>query len=48
VITIPKAVTLAHLRQNVDAGDIQLDDDDLALIDAALPPPSRKHALETV
>ena len=48
VITIPKAVNLEHVRQNAAADQIQLDEDDLALIDAAYPAPTRKHSLEMV
>lgn len=48
VIAIPKAVNLEHLRQNANAARIELDAGDLELIDAAYPPPSRKHALEMV
>ncbi|WP_386082718.1 aldo/keto reductase [Vreelandella sp. F11] len=48
VIAIPKAVNLDHLRQNAKADTVRLDDDDLAQIDAAFPPPTRKHSLQMV
>lgn len=48
VIAIPKAVNLDHLRQNAAADTLRLDADDLAQIDAAYPPPTRKHALEMI
>ena len=48
VIAIPKAVNLDHLRQNAGADALQLDADDLALIDAAYPPPTGKQALEMI
>lgn len=47
-IAIPKAVNLDHLRQNARADTLRLDADDLALIDAAYPPPSHKQSLEMV
>ena len=48
MIAIPKAVNLDHLKQNVDADNVRLDDDDLAQIDAAYPPPTRKQPLQMV
>ncbi len=48
VIAIPKAVNLDHLRQNAGADTLRLDADDLARIDAAYPPPSRKQPLEMI
>ncbi len=48
VITIPKAVNLDHLKQNADADKIRLDDEDLAQMDAAYPPPTRKQGLMMV
>ena len=44
-IAIPKAGTLAHVRENRRAADIVLNEDDLATLDAAFPPPSRKVRL---
>jgi diketogulonate reductase-like aldo/keto reductase len=46
VITIPKASEPAHVRQNAAAGGISLTEADLAEIDAAHPPPSRKQSLD--
>ena len=45
VISIPKAVDPAHVRQNAAAGDITLTEQDLAEIDAAHPPPRGKQSL---
>ena len=45
VISIPKASTEAHLRENAAAIDLHLTAQDLAEIDAAFPPPTRKRAL---
>lgn len=45
-IVIPKASRAAHMRENAGARDIRLDADDLAALDAAFPPPSRRRALE--
>lgn len=46
LIAIPKAASLAHVAENAGAADIVLTLEDLAAIDAALPPPSRKSPLE--
>ena len=46
VISIPKASTPDHVRQNAAAGDIELTQHDLAEIDAAHPPPRRKQSLD--
>ena len=48
VIAIPKAVGSAHLRDNAAAASINLSADDLALLDAAFPPPRRKQGLQMV
>ncbi|MES2819930.1 MAG: aldo/keto reductase [Pseudomonadota bacterium] len=48
VIAIPKAVDPQHLRLNAEAAALVFDTEDLALIDAAYPPPARKQALEMV
>jgi diketogulonate reductase-like aldo/keto reductase len=48
VIAIPKAATVEHVRENRDALDIQLTALDLAALDTAFPPPTRKKALEVV
>lgn len=45
VIAIPKATQPDHVRQNRAALDIRLTDEDLAAIDRAFPPPSRKRPL---
>jgi diketogulonate reductase-like aldo/keto reductase len=48
VIAIPKAVDPAHLRQNAGAADLRLTAEDLAIIDAAFPAPTRKRPLGVV
>lgn len=48
VIAIPKAVDPEHVRANAAAADIQLSEEDLAIIDAAFPPPTRKQPLNVV
>ena len=45
VMAIPKATGEAHLRENFDAQDLVLTDEDRAEIDAAFPPPKRASAL---
>ena len=44
-VAIPKAGDLNHLEANRAAIDVQLTSEDLAAIDAAFPPPSRKTRL---
>ena len=46
VISIPKASNPAHVRENAAAAAIALTAEDLAVIDAAHPPPRRKMALD--
>jgi len=48
VIAIPKASRQEHVRQNVAALDIQLTGEDLAELDRAFPPPTRKRGLEMI
>ncbi len=45
VVSIPKASNLAHVKENAAAADLVLDPDDLAVLDAAFPPPKRKTSL---
>jgi len=45
-ISIPKATTPAHVRENAGAADIVLTDADLAEIDAVHPPPRKKQGLD--
>lgn len=45
VVSIPKAADLAHVRENFAAADLVLDDDDLATLDKAFPPPRGKRPL---
>lgn len=48
VIAIPKAGRQEHVRQNAAALDIELTADDLADLDRAFPPPTRKRGLEMI
>lgn len=48
VIAIPKAVEVAHLRDNAAAAALVLSEDDLALLDAAFAPPQGKQGLQMV
>ncbi len=48
VISIPKAASPAHVRQNADALKLVLDAPDLAVLDEAFPPPQRKTRLEII
>ena len=45
MIVIPKAADVEHVRANAAAREIQLSPDDLAAIDAAFAPPTRKQSL---
>jgi len=45
IVSIPKAADPAHVRQNAAARDLRLTAEDLATLDAAFPPPRRKHGL---
>ncbi len=47
VVSIPKAVRRAHVKDNAKAADIVLTEDDLADIDRAYPQPRRDGPLET-
>jgi diketogulonate reductase-like aldo/keto reductase len=46
VIAIPQAGTPEHVRENRGAADIHLTEHDLAMLDRAFPPPTRKQPLE--
>ena len=48
VIAIPKASRQEHVRQNAAALDIKLTPEDLADLDRAFPPPTRKRDLEMI
>ena len=48
VIAIPKAGSVAHVRENREASSIELSADDLKELDRAFPPPSRKKPLEMI
>lgn len=45
IIAIPKAGTVAHVRENFGALSVSLDVDDLETLDATFPPPTRKVPL---
>jgi len=45
IVGIPKAADPAHVRQNAAAREIVLTAEDLATLDAAFPPPTRKRGL---
>jgi diketogulonate reductase-like aldo/keto reductase len=46
LIAIPKASSVAHVRENRAAADIVLSDADLATLDAAFPRPAGRRPLE--
>ena len=46
VIAIPKASNLDHVRENAAAAGIKLTAAELATIDAAYPPPTKKRPLQ--
>lgn len=46
VITVPKAGTPEHVRENRRALDLQLTDEDLGQLDVAFPPPAGPRPLE--
>jgi diketogulonate reductase-like aldo/keto reductase len=48
VIAIPKAVSLAHLRENWAAADIRLSDEETRRIEAQFRPPKRKTPLAMI
>jgi len=48
VISIPKATSLVHLRENAAALDIHLNVEEQAALDAAFPPPRRKRSLAMI
>ena len=45
-IAIPKAASPAHVRDNRAAADLSLSAEDLAVLDAAFAPPTRRRALD--
>ncbi len=47
VVSIPKAGSIAHVRENAAAAGMKLTEGDLAELDAAYPPPVRDIPLET-
>ena len=46
VVAIPKAGTVAHVRENRAAAELVLSDDHLAALDAAFPRPRDRRPLE--
>ena len=47
-ISIPKAASIAHVKDNRAAGDLVLEAEDLAAIDGEFSPPTRKRSLEMI
>lgn len=48
VIAIPKASSVAHVEANAGALEIALDDEDIAALDRAFPPPSLPQPLDII
>lgn len=48
LIAIPKAGSVQHVEENRAALDLQLTEDDLAVIDTSYPPPKKKQRLATL
>lgn len=48
VIAIPKSANLRRVRENRDAVDLDISEEDWAVLDAAFPPPDRKVPLEMI
>lgn len=48
VIAIPKASTIAHVEANAAALEIRLDDEDIAALDRAFPPPTTSQPLDII
>lgn len=46
VVAIPKSSNIRRVRENRDAVDLDISDEDWAALDAAFPPPARKTALD--
>jgi diketogulonate reductase-like aldo/keto reductase len=46
VISIPKAASVAHVRENFKAASLQLATEDLEALDVAFPPPTSRVPLE--
>lgn len=48
VLAIPKAASHEHMKQNLAARDLELTEQDLAQLDAAFPPPTKKTPLDMI
>lgn len=48
VLTIPKASSVKHMKDNLAATKIKLDDEDVALLNADFPQPTSKQPLEMI
>lgn len=48
VLSIPKAASINHMKDNIKAMDIKLTDDDLRLINADFPQPTAKQPLDMI
>lgn len=48
LVVIPKAASPDHVRENLAAAELKLDDEAIALLDRTFPPPRRKRPLEMI
>jgi diketogulonate reductase-like aldo/keto reductase len=48
LVAIPKSANPQRVEENAEAAELDLSDEDLAALDAAFPPPERKHPLEMI
>ncbi len=48
ILTVPKAATSAHVRENCGALELELTEEDLDELEAAFPPPAGPQPLETL
>jgi diketogulonate reductase-like aldo/keto reductase len=48
IVTIPKAASAAHVRENRAALELRLTDEDLMELDRAFPPPHKKMPLKVL
>jgi diketogulonate reductase-like aldo/keto reductase len=48
IVTIPKAASAAHIRENRAALELRLTDEDLMELDRAFPPPRKKMPLKVI
>ena len=48
VFAVPKAGTLKHVKENREAAEIELSDEEMTLLNKAFPKPARIHGLDMV